>query len=243
MFREFSHAYHTQRYRAVIFDLDQTLVDTLHRFFIVLNVTLREYGLNEPEWNVFFELYRKDMLDTLLPEHIDRIEFWRRFLMNYCKHRSRSDRPYDGVKELLHRLKELGIKVFVVTGRMCKVGEVANELKEYGIYNLVDGIYTYHDVCPKRLNKHNIFSKEAIIRRLLSDHNLKAEECIFVGDYKPDMIAGRRIGLLTIGVLTGHETAERLYKAGAHYVVENVLSLKNLLEVLINEARGLDREC
>jgi phosphoglycolate phosphatase-like HAD superfamily hydrolase len=51
-----------------------------------------------------------------------------------------------------------------------------------------------------------------------------------VGDHFIDIQAGKRVGMKTIGVLTGRTKKEEFEKAGADYVLKDVTEICGLLE-------------
>jgi phosphoglycolate phosphatase len=51
-----------------------------------------------------------------------------------------------------------------------------------------------------------------------------------VGDHPIDIHAGKRVGMKTIGVLTGRTQREEFEKAGADYILREATEICNLLE-------------
>ncbi|RLF19285.1 MAG: HAD family hydrolase, partial [Thermoprotei archaeon] len=117
------------RIKLVIFDLDQTLLCTIRRFYEALNEALRIHGEQQLSWNEFVELYSHDMLRVRYTD--DRL--WHYFLTIYTKRRTSHDGPLEGAKEILEWLKKNNIKVAIVTGRIAEVSDVIRELEDYGL--------------------------------------------------------------------------------------------------------------
>ena len=59
---------------------------------------------------------------------------------------------------------------------------------------------------------------------------ISGEEAVMVGDHMIDVQAGRRVGMKTIGVLTGRTKKEEFEKAGADYVLKDASEVFELLE-------------
>lgn len=61
--------------------------------------------------------------------------------------------------------------------------------------------------------------------------NLKPEECVMIGDTTVDILAGRRAGAQTVGLLCGFGTEGELRKAGADIILNDLAELKALLKL------------
>ncbi|RLE73804.1 MAG: HAD family hydrolase, partial [Thermoprotei archaeon] len=120
--------------RVIILDLDQTLLDTLHRFHSVLSEMIG--GL---DWDLFLKLFREDRLDELVKG--DRAEFWREFTRRFSRARHPEDRPMKGAKRILRELSER-YRIVVTTGRRVPPEEVWRELKEFGLAGYVHEVRT-----------------------------------------------------------------------------------------------------
>lgn len=68
-----------------------------------------------------------------------------------------------------------------------------------------------------------------------AEHLEKNKAYFMVGDSIYDIIAGRKAGVKTIGVLTGHYAETLLRKQGASYVIKSVKDLPSLLEKVNNK--------
>ena len=219
--------------KLIIFDLDQTLIDTFHRFFDVFNETLKAYNLKEIDLNTFSRLYKEDRLNDLLPDSINKKEFWIRFRRLYSSFENSKDSLIDGVPEVLKFLKSNGYSIVVTTGREAKPEQIKDELDKFNIGSFVDLVLTLAQQDPSE--EEELFSRAGILKQILQKYNVKKEEVVFVGDYWVDMDAGKKVGIFTIGVLTGHEPEEKLYKYGASLVIPSVVHLPQVLKKIENE--------
>ncbi|MEM2135835.1 MAG: HAD hydrolase-like protein, partial [Candidatus Jordarchaeaceae archaeon] len=98
--------------RAILFDLDGTLIDTRSRFYLVFNKSLENFGLPVLSKNVFEEVYSNASLDSIVPEELA-VQFWDYFLENYSKNMSPGESSIPGSKEALHQLKKRGLSIGV----------------------------------------------------------------------------------------------------------------------------------
>ncbi len=207
--------------KLVIFDFDQTLVNTLPRFHRIFNLALEHFGGKLLDWDTFIRDYAEDALNRHVP--VEPKEFWDYFLSHYNDIECLRDEPIHGALETLRTLKDMGLNVVITTGRMVPPEEVWKELRRFGMDKYVDFVYT-------RLNNYGDGRRRTeMIESAMKRFNAKKDETIFVGDYWPDMQSGREVGIFTVGVLTGLESEEKLKENGADVVIPSV---KNLLDII-----------
>ncbi len=210
--------------KLVIFDLDQTLVNTLPRFYRMFNHTLEKFGCKPVEWDVFVKKYHDDTLNTFVCGDVKK--FWHYFLSHYNDISCEKDKLIEGALDTLKRLKERGIKVVITTGRIVPREKIWEELRKYGINKYVDEVFTRYD------HYGDGKRRTEMLLHAMKLFNVTPKETVFVGDYWPDMVSGKEVGVFTIGVLTGHENEEKLKKYGADAVIESVAKLFDLVDRL-----------
>ena len=71
--------------------------------------------------------------------------------------------------------------------------------------------------------------KEDLLLHLLLKESLNPEECVMIGDRKYDIMAAKKNGLKSVGVLYGYGNKEEFLSCGADYIAENIDELKMLL--------------
>jgi len=220
-----------KKFKAIIFDYDQTIVNSLRRFYLTLNLCLSLYGAKTVDYEVFINLYSSDSLDILIPSHVDKQVFWTTFLKQFEKTPVSLSSLLPGALETLHELRRLGLKIGLVTGRLTSQEEFGKELKALGLYELFDAFAT-------RLLAGEAFTpktKMEAIRKLMMLLNVNPSQCVIVGDYHEDMIAAKELGSLPIGVLSGLMSPELLEKSGAKIVVGSIADVAPLIRKLIEE--------
>ena len=224
--------------KAVIFDTDCTLVDTLKRFFEVFNGALKERGKNPLSWEDFYRRYVDDELDEVVAASKTKRrekrlhEFWMEFLLRY-----REDDPkgkiYPGVKKLFKRLHDMGVPIAVITSCIVPPPKLKEELADFGIDVFVQTFATAHDVV-KDLEKGHHFSKAEIFRIAAGRLGVDPEDCVVVGDYWNDIRDGKKVGAKTVGVLSGLSRRGLLEKYGPDAIIN---SARDLLKVVKFETR------
>jgi len=211
-------------FKAFIFDLDQTLIDSLGRFYVAFIEALKKFKKKPIDYRTFLKLYEDDKLNTLL-KGLSLEDFWNYFLKIYDEVNAPPSRPIEGSLELLKKLKVKGIKVAVVTGRRTPKEKLIRVLSDMNFMKYIDLVITAEE--DDEISRG--FLKVNLLKEVMKRLNVKAEECVYVGDYKPDIISGKTLGFFTIGVLTGKEKPEVLKELGADLVIGKVGDLIDLI--------------
>lgn len=211
-------------YKAVIFDLDGTLLDTLGDLAESVNEMLREFSCPErsiDEVRLFVGNGMKNLVKRSVPENFDMSRLasaYEFFRQSYKKNMRNKTCPYDGIIQCLESLKEQGITVAVTSN---KNDDAVKGLCEEYFGSLIDVAVGVKDgVSPK--------PDPAMVNNVIKELNLEKANCIFVGDSDTDIITAKNAGLKSIGVLWGFRDRETLEKAEADFVIsrtEDILKI------------------
>jgi phosphoglycolate phosphatase len=126
-----------------------------------------------------------------------------------------------GVELMLRRLRVAGVKIGIVT-RNCD-GAVRTICAH--IESLCDAFLSRDSVERVKPDPHHLI---ALLDRL----GVSVEDAIMVGDHLMDILVGKRMGMRTVGVLTGRTTRDQFLETGADYVLESASQLTELIEKL-----------
>ena len=121
------------------------------------------------------------------------------------------------VKEVLQTLKEQGMKIGVATGRMSKGDSKWRDLKNLDIDWLVDVVVTGGETKPK--------PDPASLLKCTQELGISLTECIFVGDSRADVIAGKSAGVPVIAVSTGVASRDQLAQEMPDYMMDSLALL------------------
>lgn len=212
--------------KAVIFDVDGTLIDSVDFHALAWHEAFAQFG-----HHVSFERARSQIGkggDQLLPvflsqktisEQGEDIEAWRgnRFKSTYLS----MVRPFSAVPELMNRLREAGVAVAVASSANNE--ELGVYLDIAGVGNLVDATVSSDDADQSKPSP-DIF-QSAITK--LSVRNCDA---VTVGDSPYDAEAAVRAGIEPVGVLCGGFTEAELRAAGCIDVYPGPAALHACLE-------------
>jgi HAD superfamily hydrolase (TIGR01549 family) len=215
---------------AFVFDLDGTLVDSVHQHVLAWREALETEGIELAVWRIhrrigmsgglFANMLLRETAEDLSAERIDRLQ--RRHAEAYNRV-SRDIRPLPGARALLTTLTDGGIPWAIATsGRMETARPV---LENLGVDFARTPVVTRDQV---RFAKPDPDLFLAAAERL----GVGVEAASVVGDSVWDMLAARRARTLGIGLLSGGYGMEELERAGAYRVYEDPADLlKHLDEV------------
>lgn len=214
--------------RAIVFDVDGTLVNIEERFFHHYAESLIKFGIEPPDRITFEEKRALGKLSDPIPDvdHL-RPNFWLAFIDAF----SNTDyedigSPFPGIPEALDTIKSFGYKLAVVTGRICPPERVEAELKKLGIGRFFDFFITND-------NGINGMNKAAHLLEAARRLDLMPKNCAYIGDWEGDVKSSNEAGYgLTVAVLSGGEGREALAAHNPHVIMESAAELPGFLKTL-----------
>ena len=210
--------------KAVIFDLDGTLADTIASITYCGNLALSRFGLpsfGEEDYKHFVGdgaamLIRRALLaagDERL-EHFD--EVYETYLEIFAKDCMYQVKPYEGICALLEELKRLNVRIAVLSNKPDRDSlRVVEALFGKGYFDFVQGQRA--DI-PRKPDPAGVY-------RIMEAFVLPAGDFLYVGDSGVDMKTGRAAGIFTVGVLWGFRDRKELVENGADAVISKPLEL------------------
>lgn len=203
--------------KAVIFDLDGTLLNTCDDIANAVNFALNKNGfpVHSPQ---MFKIFTGDGTDVMitraLPETNRDIETLKKVREDYFEfynaHSGEFTRPYAGISELLESLKKRDIKLAVTSN---KIEFMTQSVINNYFGNIFDFVTGQCDGIPPKPDPSMVFK---------AMKNLKVEpsECLYVGDTGVDAKTGKNAGIFTVGVLWGFREREELLENGADAIID-----------------------
>ena len=190
--------------RAVVFDLDGTLVDTAPDLMLATNHVLESLGrrpITMAEVRAFVghgarALVTRGLTATGgLPEGYDVEPDYKRFVDYYARNIAHGSQPFPGLVKLLDRLKAEGFGLAVCTNKLEGLSvQLLDALSLSPYFGAVVGPDTIGVAKPDPRPFH-----EAVSRL-----GLNAPRAIMVGDSETDILTARNAGVPVLGVPFGY---------------------------------------
>lgn len=208
--------------KAIFFDLDGTITDSGEGIMNCATLALEHFGLPVPsreEMRVFVgPPLDQTFIDFGVPT--DKVnEAIAVFRSRYVPVGIYENYPYPGIRELLDKLKEKGLRLFVATS---KPEEMA--LRVLDRFELTG---YFEKICGATLDGSRI-EKSDVITYLLTQVE-GVENTVMVGDTKFDVLGAAEHGIPTIGVAWGYGRVSDMVSAGAIAIAETPDELFALL--------------
>lgn len=211
--------------RAVLFDIDGTLVDSVGAFLEVARVAARPHGLEVTErqvrdclatasnfWKRVVPDARPDCEAVRKALSAEAAREWPRVLREHGK-------VFAGLAQTLDAMKGRGIALGIVSGARPEVLEL---LREAGILDRFDSVVLAADVSRRKPHPEGIV-------KCLRQLGVAPERAVYIGDTPIDIQASRAAGVRAVGVLSGACDSATL---SAHEPDRLVLSHAGLAQVV-----------
>lgn len=203
--------------RALIFDLDGTLIDTVYAHTVAWHRALGDDGLNVDARLVHASIGKTGdlLLDAVAHELEIKIDPERAKKLK-AAHKSYFDsfapdrRPLNGAVELLQELRRRRIRFGIATSS--EAAECAASLAALQLGD--DTIVVKHGDVEASKPNPDMFQ---VCRKRL---DVPAADCFIVGDAVWDLLAAKRAGMLAVGLTSGGIGADQLRAAGAYRVYD-----------------------
>ena len=207
--------------RAVIFDLDGTLIDTTHEIQYIFNQLLEFYSLPKRSFDFFKANIGngvEDLLQKSLPDDYpeDISPMLEKVKEIYAENLNKKSRPFNGITEILNLLNENGIQIGIITNKMHHLA-----------IRCVDTFFSSHPIITfgaGYLYPRKPSPDSALV--LADEFKTKPSEMLFIGDSSVDIKTAKNAGMVPIGVEWGNGTLEELLDAGAQEVFKKPHDLK-----------------
>ena len=215
------------KYKAVIFDLDGTLLNTIDDIANSVNSVLEKSGFpvhSTEEIKYFVGTGFYNLIRLALPEK-NRDDGTIKKLVEMLREEyntrwNQYTKPYDGIAELLDELTKRNVKKAVLSNKADNFTKiiVAQLLPQWQF----EVVWGERPDVPKKPDPTAALEIADML-------NIPPDEFILLGDSSYDIQTGVAAGMFAVGALWGFRTADELKSAGADALIEKPLDLLKLL--------------
>ena len=211
--------------KAVIWDLDGTLLNTLDDLAASVNAALAMNGMplrSTEEVRAFVGNGIRNLMIRAVPGGEANPAFDKAledFIRHYGAHSRDRTRPYDGILEMLDKLSGEGVKHAIVSNKI-----------DFAVKAL-SRAYFGERMCaaigddPSRARKPAPDSVFAAMREM----GVTAQETVYVGDSDVDVLTARNAGVPCVAVLWGFRDEACLRAAGAEKLARTPDELREII--------------
>ena len=213
--------------KAIIFDFDGTLADTLPEIHEGVNMTMRILGHPEHSResiksfinNGARQLIRRALPAALQEDENTVDEALKIFEKCYGEVYLHTEKTYNGVKELVQRLHK-DYKIGVLSNKQDPfVKQLSAQVLAAGSYDAAQGVIPNHPTKP-----HAYLSE-----KIAADMGVATGECILVGDSDIDFLTAQNANMEHIGVTWGFRSEEFLREKGVTQIAHTPEELETLI--------------
>ena len=215
--------------RALIFDLDGTLIDTVYAHVFTWQRALAESGMIIEGWRIhrkigmsgslFTRAVARELNREISEDEVKKLQNRHSELFSQFMPERR---PLPGAVELLQYLsKEKIIYGIATSGRK---PDINDSLKALGVGDDI--------VVIERGDVQRAKPEPDLFLACQQRMKVKVEDCYVIGDAVWDLLAAKRAGMLSIGLLSGGYGVDELSRAGAYRVYRDASELLNSLDEL-----------
>lgn len=214
-------------YKAAIFDMDGTLVDTLEDLADSVNEMLAIYNFPQrtlEEVRNFVGSGAKKLLERALPaeKSVDK-NFLDKALATYdecySRHLLNKSKPYEGIMELLTHLQAKNIPLGICTNKQNFAAQIIAEKILSPIK--FQKVFGDEKNQPRKPNPSRVLE-------IAKNFSVKPEEIAYFGDTAVDMQTANNAGFLAVGVSWGFRP-EELQESGAKIIIDKP---KDILKII-----------
>jgi len=215
------------KHKAILFDLDGTLLDTIEDIADSMNQVLSRFGFSghEPEaYKYFVGEGVESMVRKVLPEKSLEEELVARCVVamreEYGRRWNNKTRPYLGIPELLDALSQRGFPLAILSNKPHDFTQlvVAKQLPRWS-FKVVFGA---RSTVPKKPDPTAALEIADIM-------HLAPDLFLYLGDTSTDMKTAVAAGMFPLGALWGFRSAQELRTHGAQALLEKPLDVLHYL--------------
>ena len=201
--------------KAIIWDLDGTILNTLDDLSNSVNYVLKAKGfslLDNEKIKMILGNGIRSLMEKAVPDGLNNPDFEECFSMfknHYQKHMDDNTAPYNGIVDVMKYLKITGYKQAIVSNKI-----------DYAVQKLVEKYYSFVDTA---IGENQGMAKKPspeMVNEALRRLGVSAAESVYIGDSEVDLETAQNSGLDCISVAWGFRDRDFLLDKGAKYIID-----------------------
>lgn len=215
-------------YKCCIFDLDGTLLDTVEAIAYTCNKTLAVFGLGPIETEHYKvlvgdgagKLIERALIECGDPELTLYEEALALYQENFAIHSMYQVHPYDGIVELLARLKEMGMKIAVLSNKPHpRTIENIETFFGKGYFDHIQGEQAHVKRKPDPSGVYQV----------LESLGMDKKDCLYIGDTNTDMMTAQNAEVDAAGVTWGFREEAELRSFEPAHIVHHPMEIAQIV--------------
>jgi phosphoglycolate phosphatase len=214
-------------YKAAIFDLDGTLLDTLRDLGESTNRVLESMGFPQhplSAYNTFVGNGLEKLVTRSLPKdqrseeniQLAMDSFTQDYGNNWAVHTC----MYEGIEEMLNLLEKTGLPLCILSNKPDKFTQLCVQtLLPNWNFKIIYGV---RENVPKKPSPEAVYEIAEIL-------DLDVTNILFIGDSSVDMMTAKNAGMDSVGVLWGFREEKELRDNGANFIISHPKELPPII--------------
>lgn len=205
-----------KEYKLAIFDMDGTILNTIEDLNNATNYALRKNGLREITVEEECQIVGNGLFNTAkrsTPEGTDEATInavFEDLAAYYKEHNEDCTRPYDGIVDVIKKIKAAGIKTAVVSNKV-----------DYAVQILAKKYFP--DCFDKAMGETEGFAlkpERDMVDEILRCLDTDREDSVYIGDSNVDLLTAQNSEMDCIAVSWGFRGREQLKEYGAKTIID-----------------------
>lgn len=215
-------------FKAAIFDLDGTLMDSAEDLEAACNYALDKFNLHHVDsqkYKLLLGTGRRKVVESILDDYFENYddstieEFLFHYNTYYNKHMLDHTKPYEGILDMLDYLNKKNILTAILSNKPDNftkkiVSKTFGDKIQY-VSGLKDGYQAKPD--------------PASLLDIICELKAEKNQCVYIGDTEIDIRTAKNAGIKSIGVLWGFRNSSVLQDEGADYIVSTADEIKKIV--------------
>ncbi len=215
-------------FKAAIFDLDGTLLDSIEDLEQAFKYALSQLNLpymDSQKYKLLLGKGRRNLFESVVNEFFgnENEEIIEKFISHfnyyYEIHMFDNTKPFAGILDTLDYLNNNNVIIAILSN---KPHDYTTSLASRFFGNKIKTVYGLQKGYKPKPDPVTLLE-------IMNNLELKNNECIYVGDTEVDIQVAKSANVKSLGVLWGFRTASILESEGADYIASTIDELKEII--------------